>query len=195
MKIYLLSLLSLSILAPASSFALPVNNAESKQLIASGVKTYNYRRTYKSRRIAQSLNDKSRSYKEHIRKRVEESWGTYNIRNTTAKVRVHINANGSISSSKLVSFTGEKFQALKTIEAIKYATPFGKPPGSNNGINVNLDFRQNRVLIAGAKPTTAPKVKKRPHKVEVVRSRYSKKQSATFNTKQEARDLLEYLSN
>lgn len=148
-------------------------------------------------------------YIDHVRDRIEESWRTYDINGITASVRLSINAGGEITATKLLRSTGAQTDALKTEEAIRYATPFGKPPSGKKALNLTVLFQQNRVSIsnsatAGRVTTRAQSQKKAiPAKAAgkmKVQVRYpahpasvSHKSAKRYNTTQSAKELLDYL--
>lgn len=139
-------------------------------------------------------------YTAHVLGRIRESWATYNVNSLTAKVRLEIDAEGAIKGTSLLNASNGAEDADKAVEAITFATPFGPPP-SKKPLSLTVSFRQSSVSIEGAgisttsATTSAAKSPRSPAILPPHSTQRSASTGGRYDTRQSARELLDYLEN
>ncbi|MBI1271893.1 hypothetical protein GC174_15820 [bacterium] len=143
-------------------------------------------------------------YTTHVLGRIRESWATYNVNSLTAKVRLEIDAEGAIKGTSLLNASSGAEDADKAVEAITFATPFGPPP-SKKPLSLTVSFRQSSVSIeglggttTGATATAARSPRTKAYSPPILPSHATQRSASTggrYDTRQSARELLDYLEN
>lgn len=153
---------------------------------------------------APSGNQAINKYTAHVLGRIRESWATYNVRSLTAKVRLDIDGEGAIKGTSLIGQSSAADEADKAVEAITFATPFGPPP-AKRPLSLTVSFRQGSVSIDGAGASTrgatiattkSPAIK--PYTPAILPPHSTQRSASTggrYDTRQSARELLDYLEN
>lgn len=164
---------------------------------------------------ADAADSRLKDYINHVRGRVQESWSTYEVNGVTASVSLSINPAGQISSTRLLKSSGPDEDVQKTVEAIRYATPFGKPPTGQRSLSLNVEFRQSSVVVnpGSGGSVTASRVTAKAAPAAVNKSRRPAAKSPTpaiylahpasishtssrrYETTQSAKEFLDYLQH
>lgn len=139
-------------------------------------------------------------YTAHVLGRIRESWATYNVNSLTAKVRLEIDGEGAIKGTSLLNASHGAEDADKAVESITFATPFGPPP-SKKPLSLTVSFRQSSVSIEGAGSSTTSattSAAKSPRSPAILPPHSTQRSASTggrYDTRQSARELLDYLEN